>query len=133
MKGNRTWLWIGGALAGAVGALVLGVPLRTVLTVAALLVCPAAMFLGMGMMGGMQPAGARETHRTTATAAPGHPAAPGVDTGAGVGARDAAGDTDAEDPIAILRRRLAKGELSVEEYERLATVISGPIPASRRD
>jgi len=131
MRGNRTWLWIGGALAGAAGALVLGVPLRTVLTVAALLVCPAAMFLGMGMMGGMQPAGARETPRTTATEAPGHPAAPGVDTGAGVGARDAVGGAD--DPITILRRRLAKGELSVEEYERLATVISGPIPASRRD
>ncbi|MGQ0572490.1 MAG: hypothetical protein ACT4P5_23525 [Armatimonadota bacterium] len=53
MKLDRKWLLLGCALAGAAAALALGVPLGTLLVVAALLACPAAMFLGMrGMQAG---------------------------------------------------------------------------------
>lgn len=71
MKIDRKWLWLGGALAGAAVALALGVPLGTLLIVAALLACPAMMMFGMrGMQhgpGGMashagsQEAGRQET------------------------------------------------------------------------
>ena len=44
---NRKWLWIGGAAAGAAAALALGVPLATLLLVAAVLACPAMMLFGM--------------------------------------------------------------------------------------
>jgi len=47
MKIERRWMWIGGIIAGAVLALVAGVPLGTLLVVGALLACPAAMFFGM--------------------------------------------------------------------------------------
>lgn len=47
MKIKRTWLWIGGAALGAAAALAAGVPLGTLLIVAALLACPVMMSLGM--------------------------------------------------------------------------------------
>lgn len=47
MSINRKWLWIGGAAAGAATALALGVPLSTLLIVAALLACPVMMSRGM--------------------------------------------------------------------------------------
>ena len=53
MTVDRRWLWAGGALAVAGGALALGVPLATPITIAAVLACPAAMYFGMGMMGRM--------------------------------------------------------------------------------
>lgn len=57
MRVDRRWLWVGGILAAAGAALALGVPLATLLTLAAVPACPAAMYLGMcgmGMMGRMQ-------------------------------------------------------------------------------
>lgn len=59
MKINRMWLWLGAALAGAGVALALGVPLGTLLVVAAVLVCPLMMFLGMR---GMHRAGGMAGH-----------------------------------------------------------------------
>lgn len=47
MKLDSRWMWIGGVLAAAVLALVAGIPLGTLLIVAALLACPAAMYFGM--------------------------------------------------------------------------------------
>ncbi len=126
MKTNRTWLWLGGALVVAAGILALGVPLGTVLTIAAVLACPAAMFLGMGMMGRMQGGQAVEPS--------GPPAVPGAAAaGTSPMGPESAGGHETEDPIAILKRRLARGEVSLEEYERLAMAISGPHPALRRD
>ena len=68
MKVDRKWLWLGGALVGGAGALALGVPLGTLLIVAAILACPAMMFFGMRAMhqgaGGMAShPGSRETRR----------------------------------------------------------------------
>lgn len=87
MKTNRMWLWLGGALIVVAGALGLGVPLGTVLTVAALLACPAAMFLGMGMMGRTQgggtmehPAGLRELPRADTAGQAGLPPILGIET-----------------------------------------------------
>lgn len=47
MKRYRTWLWIGGAVAAASAPLALGVPVVTLLIVAAALACPVTMYLGM--------------------------------------------------------------------------------------
>ncbi len=47
MRTQRRWLWIGGAIATAAAALALGLPLSTLLIVAAVLACPAAMYFGM--------------------------------------------------------------------------------------
>lgn len=47
MKSKDRWLWFGGALAAGGVALALGVPLGTVLIVAALLACPVTMYFGM--------------------------------------------------------------------------------------
>lgn len=53
MKIDRKWMWAGGALAGAAVLVAAGVPLITVVLLAAVLACPAAMFLGMrGMQHG---------------------------------------------------------------------------------
>lgn len=141
MKTNRTWLWLSGALVAIAGALGLGIPLGTVLTVAALLACPAAMFLGMGMMGRMQgggtmehPAGSREVRRADAAGQARLPAISGIETSGEHPRGPASADgREREDPIGILKLRLAKGDISLEEYERLATAISGPHPTSRLD
>ncbi len=80
MARGRRWFWLAGALVVALGALAWGIPLATLLTIAALLACPAAMFLGMGMMGRMQdggmacrseaPAGTREGTRQASLPGP---------------------------------------------------------------
>lgn len=54
MPVDRRWYWLGAALAAAGIALVAGLALHTLLYVAALLACPAAMFFGMAMMGGTE-------------------------------------------------------------------------------
>lgn len=141
MKTNRTWLWLGGALIVVAGALGLGVPLGTVLTVAALLACPAAMFLGMGMMGRTQggdtmehPDGPPGLLRTDTVEQARLPAIPGIETsGEHPRGPASAEGREREDPIGILKLRLAKGDISLEEYERLATAIAGPPPTSRLD
>lgn len=137
MKTNRRWLWLGSALAVAAGALVLGVPLRTVLTAAALLACPAVMFLGMGLMGGAQggcamdhPPGSRELPRANTAGPAGLPSIPDIESSREL---EAPPGHERGDPIAILKWRLARGDISLEEYERLARVISAPHPALRRD
>jgi len=48
---QRRWLWIGSGVAAVVAALALAVPLGSVLTVAAVLACPLAMYFGMRGMG----------------------------------------------------------------------------------
>jgi hypothetical protein len=47
MTNQWKWLWIGGVVAAAVAALALGVLPGTVLLVALVLLCPAAMYFGM--------------------------------------------------------------------------------------
>lgn len=82
MKIDRMWLWLGGALAGGGVALALGVPLGTLLIVAAILACPAMMLLGMRDMhgaGGMAGhSGSQEPARTerNPTASPPEPSRP---------------------------------------------------------
>jgi hypothetical protein len=51
MKTRRTWLWIGGGVAAVATALAFGVPLGSVLILAAALACPFAMYFGMRGMG----------------------------------------------------------------------------------
>jgi hypothetical protein len=51
MTTQRTWLWIGGGVAAVAAALALGVPLGSVLILAAALACPLAMYFGMRGMG----------------------------------------------------------------------------------
>ena len=130
MKVDRRWLWAGGILtiAGG-GALALGVPLATLITLAAVLACPAAMYFGMGMMGRMQGGaetggGARaldgrgaETHTPVAL-----PASTG--TGAPSRAPTLEAPRVNDDPVMILKRRLAAGEMTLEEYDRLLAVIA---------
>jgi uncharacterized membrane protein YdjX (TVP38/TMEM64 family) len=48
---QRQWLWIGAGVAAVAAALALGVPLGSVLIVAAALACPVAMYFGMRGMG----------------------------------------------------------------------------------
>jgi uncharacterized protein (DUF2062 family) len=48
---QHRWLWIGAGVAAAAAALALGVPLGSVLIVAAALACPLAMYFGMRGMG----------------------------------------------------------------------------------
>lgn len=44
---NRKWLWGAGVLAAATALLAAGMPLTTLILLAAALACPAAMFFGM--------------------------------------------------------------------------------------
>jgi hypothetical protein len=44
---KRKWLWIIGAVVAAAALLALGVSLQTLLILAALLACPAAVYFGM--------------------------------------------------------------------------------------
>jgi hypothetical protein len=48
---QQTWLSIGAGVAAVAAALALGVPLGSVLIVAAALACPLAMYFGMRGMG----------------------------------------------------------------------------------
>jgi hypothetical protein len=48
---QRQWLWVGAGVAAVAAALTLGVPLGSVLIVAAALACPVAMYFGMRGMG----------------------------------------------------------------------------------
>ncbi|MHB8732075.1 MAG: hypothetical protein ACYDAB_09815 [bacterium] len=116
MPVDRRWYWLGAALAAAGIALVAGIPLGTVLYAAAILACPAAMFFGMGMMGGTQD---REQGANVPTVQPRlEEASPSA--------------VPLDDPIMILKRRLAAGEITVEEYKRVTAVISPPSPAVPR-
>lgn len=90
MKVDRKWLWIGGAVAGAGAALALGVPLGTLLIVAALLACPAAMYLGM--RGTHQGAGGMACHPGTHEAQDNR-ATPRVSTSVPSGSEEAARKT----------------------------------------
>jgi len=74
MKVDRKWLWLGGALIGGAGALALGVSLGTLLIVAALLACPAAMFFGMRGM--HQGAGGMASHMGSQETPHGEPGLP---------------------------------------------------------
>ena len=142
MQVGRRWYWLGAAVAVAGAVLMAGVPLGTLLTIAALLACPAAMFFGMGMMS-----------RTGATtqgrrmACHGDPGRAERDRGQGgsaaaapaEGRSDDGGQTtqpsklpDGLDPLAILKIRLAKGEIALDEYERLMTAVLEPQERSRR-
>jgi hypothetical protein len=136
---DRRWLWVGGILAVAGGALALGVSLATLLTLAAVLACPAAMYFGMcgmGMKGRMQegadtkgPVSSDGRGAGTATALP--PAAAGTTM-----APSHASSTPTlsplpliDDPVTILKRRLASGEISLDDYDRLLAAVSRPDPA----
>lgn len=105
MTSDRRWLWVAGVAVVVLGALAWGIPLATLLTIAALLVCPAAMFFGMGMMGRTREGGMEQT-------------------GPAIGVADG-------DPLLILKRRLAAGEITLDEYERLAPVIGGASAAGK--
>ena len=54
MTTQRTWLWIGGIIAVAAAALVLGMPLAALVLFALVLVCPLAMYFMMHEMGRQQ-------------------------------------------------------------------------------
>jgi uncharacterized membrane protein YdjX (TVP38/TMEM64 family) len=47
MTTQRPWFWIGGGVLAVAAVLALGVPLGTLLIVAAILACPLAMYFGM--------------------------------------------------------------------------------------
>jgi len=47
VKIERKWVWGAGALTAAAALLAAGVPLTTLIILAAVLACPAAMFFGM--------------------------------------------------------------------------------------
>jgi uncharacterized membrane protein YdjX (TVP38/TMEM64 family) len=51
MTTQHTWVWIGSGVLAVAAALALGVPLGSVLIVAAILACPLAMYFGMRGMG----------------------------------------------------------------------------------
>ena len=51
MTTQRTWVWIEGGVLAVVAALALGVPLGTIVVLAAVLACPLAMYVGMRGMG----------------------------------------------------------------------------------
>ncbi len=121
MQVGRRWYWLGAALVVAGGVLVAGVPLGTLLTIAALLACPAAMYFGMGMMG-----------RPGASQAGGDPA---HQPGSAQMYEDTAllESPPPGDPLTVLKLRLAKGDITLEEYERLAVVLAGPGAVSQRE
>lgn len=138
MNPNRRMWWLGGIVVVAGAALAAGVPLATLLYLGAILACPAAMFFGMGMMGRMQGAPGLERASASADALPqtvrspvAVPEPPQREMLDSRGA-EAVVDPDADDdPVMILKRRLARGAITVEEYERLMAVVAAPIPAAR--
>ena len=62
MMTQRTWWWIGAGVAAAAAVLALGVPLGSVLILAATLACPLAMYFGMRGMGMGQGCGHKGMH-----------------------------------------------------------------------
>jgi hypothetical protein len=142
MRRDRRWLWLAGALTVVLGALAWGIPLATLIAVAALLACPAAMFFGMGMMGRTQGGGTacrpdtpgNADDEMSSTPVPGPrdiappPTPPQRQAGPAPGVADG-------DPMLILKRRLAAGQITLEEYERLAVVLGGmsSLPAGAAD
>lgn len=147
MQVDRRWYWFGAALLAAGVALASGVSLGTLLYAAALLACPAAMFFGMGMMGRAQGGQeAADVPRVQSRLEAGAPV-PGLhesatrrpETGPVDPARgnplqrgDPAGVNQGEDPMVILKRRLAAGDITIEEYERVRALISASGPAVSR-
>jgi len=140
MQVDRRWYWLGAALAAAAIALVAGVPLGTVLYVAALLACPAAMFFGMGMMGRMSASDAGKVVSQSGSpevrpAKAGMPSTPArvPDHAPLEGPPPGHLETPrpGEDPLAILKIRLATGEIPLEEYDRLVAAIVHPDPLTR--
>ncbi|MGH2405038.1 MAG: hypothetical protein ACRDGN_11310 [bacterium] len=70
---SSKWFLGGAALAGGALALALGVPVSTLLIVAALLACPLSMYFGMrGMHGTQQGSGAMGCCPPGTEQAPGH-------------------------------------------------------------
>jgi hypothetical protein len=126
---DRRWVWLGGALAVALAAIAWGVPLVTLLSVAALLACPAAMLFGMGAMCRMQ--GAQTADRAAAEARLRERAFLSTPT-LTLPARDgeAAGIAPAHEAIAILKRRLAQGDITTDEYDRLMAIVAAPAPVA---
>jgi len=142
MEVDRRWLWGLGLLGVGGGALAMGVPLSTLLYVAALLACPAVMFFGMGMMSktgtGSQRGsmayhagpGQEERDRSQSTSAAATLAEGRLDDSAQV--TQSSNLPDRLNPVAILKIRLAKGEIVLDEYERLITAVSEPHELSHR-
>ena len=132
MNVDRRWLWAGGILTIAGGALAMGVPLATLITIAAVLACPAARYFGMGMMGRMH--GSAETGGSPSHDGRGArtgEAVPRAAAGAAMapsGAPALQAPPPADDPVMVLKRRLAAGDISLDEYERLRAAISRPDP-----
>ena len=138
MNPNRRMWWLGGIVVVAGAALAAGVPLTTLLYLGAILACPAAMFFGMGMMGRMQSAPEPERAPASPNALPepvrspvALPEPPQRATLDSQGKEVVADPYADDDPVMILKRRLARGEIIVEEYERLMAVVAAPIPAAR--
>lgn len=69
---SYAWLWIGGGLAGIVGALALGVSPTLLLVGASVLACPLAMYFGMRAMGGPQDTTSAPCHNRAAVLEPPH-------------------------------------------------------------
>jgi hypothetical protein len=126
---DRRWVWLGGTVAVAFDALAWGVPLVTLLSIAALLACPTAMLFGMGAMCRMQ--GAQTADRAAAEARPrerGVLSTPSLTLPARDG--DAEETATAHEAIAILKRRLAQGDIRTDEYDRLMAIVSAPAPVA---
>ncbi len=131
MAHDRRYLWLAGVLVVALGALAWGIPLATLLTIAAFLACPAAMFFGMGMMGRTQEGGmacgsgmsgrSRDEIRQSPLPGSGGTETPEAPPGQ---THSPAVTTDG-DPMTMLKRRLAAGKISLDEYERVAAAIGG--------
>jgi len=129
MMSDRRWYWVGAAVVAAGMALAAGVPLATILTVALVLACPAMMLLGTCMMGRPRAAGQGEGMASSAGSrrTQGEVAAP---SSAAMALPEAT--ADGADPLVILKIRLAKGEITLEEYDRLLARVSAPDPVARR-
>lgn len=82
MATQRTWLLVGGLVAAAVVALYLGVPPGTLLIVGVVLLCPLAMYFGMGGMHKRQDSEHAGMHAnsTVAESKPGDGSRPNVRT-----------------------------------------------------
>jgi hypothetical protein len=136
MACDRRWLWVAGAAVAVLGALAWGVPLGTLLALAALLACPAAMLFGMRMTG-RTGEGGMTCHADVPGDRQNGPPAPLVHPRDRMRAAPLGGPAGPPesvpegDPMLILKRRLAAGQITLDEYARLAAVISGsPMPSA---